>query len=165
MAAPERFGADPQQVRSMVLSAVADGIPIGTHTPRIADGQIGGWLDEASGALLMRLPAGWLSLLTPELQDAIVVRGRGLVVFYAAANLADATHPERAGNNARIGEVWWERWQTGVDQLAADVAAQIAIVEAEDADGDGIPDMEPYLERALGAIHVRPPTGWSRIRF
>jgi hypothetical protein len=148
MAAP--FGASAAGVRALVLDAAAnDGVTrIGTaRPPRVSDTQIEQWLEEGGTRILFQI-TGYESL-PPVLLDQVETLARGLLHSYAASFLADATHPEKAGGAGRLGDSYWQRYQTGLTELAAFVQLEIEKLRLVESPEVGATD--------FGAGHSFPP--------
>lgn len=124
MSAP--FGATVAGVRNLVMTAAAaDGVTrVGANRPpRVSEPQIDAWLEEGGTRILFQITG--YEALPNVLLDQVETVARGLVQSYAASFLADATHPEKAGGAGRLGESYWQRYQSGLTELSAFVKCEI----------------------------------------
>lgn len=154
MSAP--FGATVPGARLLAVQSLqAEGIPVGAPRASVySDDTVGEWLEQGGSRVAVRILR--YELLPAQVIDTITEAARGLTELYAAAFLFDATRPERAGSAGRLGGVLWERFQRGLDELAATVRLEIdrvGINADESVTGPG----------AIG--HFRRPSGWEQKGF
>ncbi|RGA03660.1 hypothetical protein DI270_017365 [Microbispora triticiradicis] len=104
-------------MRALVLDVAAEATRLGSRAPRITDDTLTQWITEGAAQVAGRIRG--YAALAPATTVQIEAQARGLVHLYAASFLADASHPERAAGRARLGEVYWERYTAGLNQLTA----------------------------------------------
>lgn len=131
------WGASVSAVRDLVLDVAAEGRRIAQAAPRIGDDRVAAYLEEAAAlvgvrtATASRLPAadldGW-ALALPEVDTY----RRHLCELYAAALLADVTHPQLARDGRSPGQPLRERYERELDALV--VAVDTALTTAPDTD-------------------------------
>lgn len=127
-AVPLPWGAAVGHVRALARDVAAEGTRIGQTAPRVDDATVARWIGEGAARVAARVPA-W-SLLLPEsdpyaagklTREAFSTLAASLAELWAAALLADVTHPERVQSGKGYGEALLKRFAAGLDELRADV--------------------------------------------
>lgn len=148
---PYPFGATVEQVRVKVAD-IAEGVrPAGApFRPGIADGIIGGWLNEGGADVRVAI-RGYDRLATQhatpddnttpvvrpgqdQLVDDILTVARALTVTYAAAQLASVTFPERT-SRGQLGPLLMAQYTDGLTRLTGNVRDELTrLAELEPVD-------------------------------
>lgn len=152
------YGAEASAVRKLALDVAAEGARPGQRAPRVSDHDVESWIRQGGQRVAVRISRAALLPRTPALalggqldQETVEGMARHLVELYAAALLADVTHPERARGDNGYGQLLQKRFDDGLKDLAYGIEAGISIVVAPDvAVGD------------RGPMGVFPPPGFRR---
>lgn len=140
------YSATVDGVRALLPDVVID------EDSKPSEEQVGEWVLDYTATVAGRI--GSLDAITDEDVVADVERrARNLVHLAAGAQTEDAVHPSGASTTeSSYGEVLWERYKEGLEQLATDVAVII-----------GQSSSSPNRDRPRG---VYPPTSFpDRVRW
>lgn len=86
-----------------------------------------GWVRDVANRVDVRL-ARRADLTGAADLDAVEAAARGVIALGVAAMIVDAQHPEKATSQGerRYGDVLWQRYRQGLDDLAADLERRLA---------------------------------------
>lgn len=158
------YGATVPAARRLALDVAAEGQRVGQAAPRVSDADVLTWLMDGAARVSLRIGRAVRLPLTVDLvpagtglldQVTVETLARHLVELYAAALLADVTHPERVRADKGYGQVLQARFEAGLKDLVAAVDA------AADRAADVAPG-EPGNQSDVGADAYFPPPTFTK---
>jgi hypothetical protein len=162
---PDLIDVDaPRGAFGATVTGVTDHLPAARFVEQLEPGrrgvtyaQVAGFVDEITARVSVRLDQ--LGRLVDDLEDAVIAAARELVHIGAASRAQAARFPEQSARNAdAYAAVLWAQFESGLDELEAELTEQLA--------GPGNTDGPlPVVPGSRIAMSFPPPRITDGMRF